>query len=146
MEEKIRFARLSVPMLTTKRVVEINALLKQLSKRAKNLSKNDLVRKLRKPIFWLIALDGKKTVGMATICFREPPVDKIGTIEGVIVDQIYQGRGIGKILNKMLIEEAKKRKSDHIELTSKPKRKSANALYKKLGFKKPKTNYLRLYL
>ena len=146
MEKKIRFARLSSKMLTVKRVAEINALLKQLSKRAKDLPKGDLIRKLRKPIFWLAALDGKTIAGMATICFRESPIDKIGTIEGVVVDQTYQGRGIGETLNKMLIEEAKKRKLDYIELTSRPKRKAANALYKKLGFKKPKTNYLRLYL
>ena len=145
MEKKIRFVRLSNKMLTIQRIAEINGLLKQLSKRAKDLSKGDLTRKLRKPIFWLLALDGKTIAGMATICFREPPIDKIGTIEGVIVAQAYQGRGIGETLNKMLIEEAKKRKMSHIELTSRPERKAANALYKKLGFKKPKTNYLRLY-
>ena len=146
MEKKIRFVRLSKKMLTAQRVVGINALLKQLSKRAKDLSKNDLIRKLRKPIFWLVALDGKTIAGMAAICFREPPIDKIGTIEGVVAAQAYQGRGIGEKLNRLLIKEAKKRKLDYIELTSKPKRKAANALYKKLGFKKPKTNYLRLYL
>ncbi len=125
---------------------QINLLLIQLSERAKALLKSDLVRKLREPIVWLVALDGKTIVGMGTICFRESPIDKVGTIEGVVVDIMYQGQGIGRKLNMMLIEEAKKRGIDFIELTSRPERKAANALYKELGFKKPKTNYLRLYL
>jgi len=142
----MKFKRLKSLDIDETVLFQINLLLIQLSGRAKALSKSDLIRKLRKPIVWFVALDGKTIVGMATICFREPPIGKVGTIEGVVVSLLYQGQGIGRKLNTILIEEAKKRGVDFIELTSKPERKAANALYKKLGFKKPKTNYLRLYL
>lgn len=128
-------------------IERINELLGQLSEKARKLAKEDLKRIFSQPGFYLVVIfNGKKLVGMASIHFRETLMHKVGIIEDVVVDESYRGCKLGEKLNKILIEEAKKRGVEYIELTSKPQRKIANILYKKLGFKKPKTNYLRLYL
>ncbi len=72
-----------------------------------------------------------KIVGMAIIYFRRTPLMKAATIECVILDKSLQSRGFGGKLNKLLIEEAKKRGARFVELTSRSKRKNALAMYKK---------------
>lgn len=130
-----------------KMTARINELSRQLSERARKLSKEDLKRIFAQPGFYLaVIFIGEKLVGMATIYFRETLMRKVGVIEDVVVDESCRGHKLGEKLNKMLIEEAKKRGAEYVELTSRPRRKTANVLYKKLGFKKPETNYLRLYL
>ncbi len=137
-----------------KTIFIINELLPQLSKKAENITKERLKRILsQQGIFVATAFIGDLFFGMASIHFRETFMRTVGVIEDVVVDEFYNGMGFGQKLNKMLIEKAKKRGVEYIELTSKPKRKAAIALYKKLGFKliakatgKDGTNLYRLYL
>ena len=134
-------------------LVRMNALLRQLSEKAQKISKEDLKKILMQEMLLAHAFKGNLFIGMASIHFRQTLIRKVGIIEDVVTDKNYRGKGIGRKLTEMLIEEAKKRRAEYIELTSNPKRKAAIALYKKLGFKliakavgKNGTNLYRLYL
>jgi ribosomal protein S18 acetylase RimI-like enzyme len=137
------FKRLDVPNIDKWLLHDINGLLAQLSEKAKRRSRGDLKRIVEgTDMIMVVAMVGKLTIGMASIYFRETLTKKVGVIEDVVVDRKYRGKGIGQKLTEMLIEEAKRRNTNrveypryYLELTSKPKRKAANALYKKFGFK-----------
>ncbi len=124
---------------------DITSLLKQLNPRLKKFTRADFNRSAAENTVYA-AICGRRIVGMATIHFYRTFSYKSGVINDVVVDEKYRGQGIGKRLTKALVKEAKKEKADHIDLTSKPERVVANAMYEKLGFKKRKTNYYRLVL
>ena len=88
--------------------------------------------------------DGELLVGMASIHFRRTLMYKKGTIEDVVVDEAYRGKGIGRNLTAMLVEAAKKKGVHHVEFTSRSERKAAIAMYESFGFKKRETNCYRL--
>ena len=125
----------------------INSLLKQLSEKAKNRSKEELERVINQPNvgFAQVFFSGF-IVGIASIHFKETLIRKTGVIEDVIVDNNFRGQGFGKKLMKILIKDAKKRGAECVELTSNSKRKEANAMYESMGFKKRETNCYRLEL
>lgn len=60
---------------------------------------------------------------------NEYELSKMGVLEG------YQGSGVGKLLAKAVIEEAKQRGCKRLFLESNRKLKPAMRLYEKLGFK-----------
>lgn len=92
----------------------------------------------------LVARDGKKIIGMGAIIFACVPSGCSASIEDVVVDEAYRGRGIGRKMMERLIAHARRKRADFIELTSRPSRVAANKLYKTLGFKRRKTNVYRL--
>lgn len=85
-------------------------------------------------------------VGTATILFVSKLRYDFALICDVVVDEKYRSQGIGKLLCSRLIEEGKRRGVKQIDLTSRPERVPANALYKKLGFEERETNTYRLVL
>lgn len=129
--------------LENRYVDDINNLLKQLSNSARNLSLEDF-RRVFKSGELLVIFDEDRIIGMACVHFRETCIRKIATIEDVVVDKEYRKKGFGEKLVKSLVKRAQERGANRVELTSKPKRVGANALYKKMGFKKINTNYYRL--
>lgn len=124
-------------------VDDINNLLKQLSDSVRELSREDF-RRIFKRGKLLAVFEEDRIVGMAGVHFRETCFRKIATIEDVVVDKEYRGKGLGKKLVEGLIKTAREQGASRVELTSKPKRKESKALYEKLGFKKVKTSYYRL--
>lgn len=94
---------------------------------------------------WIVR-DGAKIVGMATLCVFSMLSKTIGFVEDVVVDEAYRGRGLGTLLMQKLIQRARARRCAHVELTSRPSREAANALYLKLGFEQRDTNVYRLKL
>lgn len=88
----------------------------------------------------------KDIVGMAILRWHDLPIGRVGTVEDVVVKDEYRGKGYGTELMRAIIEFAKKQKIVYIDLTSKPERVAANALYQKLGWKKRATNVYRLEL
>ncbi len=56
-------------------------------------------------------------------------------MEDVFVDKKLRGQGIGTILVKKIIAEAKKNKCYKLIATSRHKRPRVHAFYEKLGFK-----------
>ena len=61
-------------------------------------------------------------------------------LEDVVVDEAFRRKGIGEQLMRFALQEAARKGVNKVELTSHPKRKAANRLYQKLGFKQRKTN------
>lgn len=139
--------------ISSGRIAEINRLLYQLSGKSRRLTRNKINKILSQKNFYLltvkdISISEKDApiIGMACIYFQDTLTGYKGYIDDVVVDDNYRGRGLGERLVRRLIDLAKKNIAAHIDLTSNPKRKAANALYKKLGFKKRKTNVYRLML
>jgi len=64
-------------------------------------------------------------------------------IEDVVVDGRVRGQGVGAALTKRALELAVSRGARTVELTSRPHRVAANALYRKLGFEPRDTNVYR---
>ena len=123
----------------------INKLLPQLSALAKPLSETELIDIIDSNQL-LLATEEKEIYGMLSLVTCTLPTGKKALIEDLVVDNSVRGRGFGKMLLNKAIELAKNKELRHIDLTSNPLRKEANALYQKLGFKKRETNVYRIHL
>ena len=60
-----------------------------------------------------------------------------------MVSEAARGKGVGKQLSLSAIELAASLGAKTIDLTSRPSREAANALYKKVGFVERQTNIYR---
>jgi ribosomal protein S18 acetylase RimI-like enzyme len=94
----------------------------------------------------IVARDTKNhhIIGMATVAIYRIPYLKKAYLDDFIIDEKYQGQGIGSQLIKRVSELAKAKGASYLEFTSNPKRKAANKFYEKAGFKKRDTNVYRL--
>ncbi len=128
--------------VTAEALSDINRLMGQLRGKGATLGTRAELREIveNKDSVMVVAEDGKKVVGVATLYVFQKMGKRTGHIEDVVVDGEYRGQGIGKKLVLALIAAGKKNKLAVIHLTSRPEREAANALYKKLGFKLKKTN------
>lgn len=68
------------------------------------------------------------------------------TIENVIVDEAYRGRGIGKALFKYIEEVAYERECRYIYLVSGNQREVAHKMYQRLGYQCHNVKGFRKYL
>lgn len=135
--------------VTEKDVVDINGLLSQLSKNALPLNFDQLVEITEQKNFTVAIVRISATqqiIGMGSGILVQTLMGSKVLIEDVIVDKEHRGQKLGERIIEKLIEYAQQNKAKYIELTSKPARKAANELYKKLGFRKRKTNVYRLEL
>src|SRR6187401_3126275 len=78
--------------------------------------------------------NGNRIVGMLTLAVFQIPTGARAWIEDVVVDKDSRGRGIGKQLTRSALELALNKDVRTVDLTSRPARKDANALYKGMGF------------
>lgn len=122
-------------------------LLAQLSANRKDISRATLAKVASDPHVevWVIR-DPQRIVGTASLIVTPLFSGAMGEVHDVVVDASYRGCGLGTLLVEKLIERARARKCRHIDLTSRPSREAANALYRKLGFEKRDTNMYRLSL
>jgi ribosomal protein S18 acetylase RimI-like enzyme len=125
-------------------------LVPQLSSSAAEISAADLADIISTPATTLIVARSstadRTIVGILTLVLFRIPTGIRAWIEDVVVDQSAQGRGIGEALSRAAIDLARDRGARTIELTSRPSRQAANALYRKLGFQPRDTNVYRLTL
>lgn len=144
-----------MPIMTSERLTvatqeildQINVLLRQLSKRVpactlellKNIVASDTLE------LWVVK-DEETLLGMGELAIVLKPEGIIAQIEDVVVDEEQRGKGIGKMISEKLIERARARNARVIQLSSRPARIAANALYAKLGFKSHETNSYYLHL
>lgn len=70
----------------------------------------------------------------------------VGHVDEVVVDAAARGEGVGRLLMEKLHQEAARLGVAHLDLTSRPAREAANALYQSLGYEKRNTNVYRLRL
>ena len=126
---------------------ELNALLQQLSERAPQCTPELLKNIVESSVLelWVVKDEGE-IVGMGELVLVLKPEGMIAQIEDIVVDEAHRGKGFGKMISEKLIERARARGARIIQLSSRPSRTAANALYQKLGFKQHETNsyYLEL--
>lgn len=91
-------------------------------------------------------LSAPRICGMATLVPIMTLKRYVARVEDVVVDIEYRGQGIGTKMMKRLIEDAKHNGFEGLELTSRPEREAANALYRKLGFVQRETNVYQMVL
>jgi ribosomal protein S18 acetylase RimI-like enzyme len=138
--EKVQFA-------TSELVDALNRLLPQLSSTPPTLTIGDVERILHSDASSLfVAKVGARIVGTLTLITFRIPTGRRAWIEDVIVDDSVRGEGIGERLMTAAIDEARARGARTIDLTSRPSREAANALYQKMGFEPRETNVYRLAL
>lgn len=133
--------------LTEQNIDDLNVLLQQLSPGTKAVDMGTLNKILASDSLELwIAKESERIVGTATISFFEGLRGIVAHIDEVVVLEGSRGKGVGRKLMEKLIERARERQAREVELTSKPSRVVANAMYPKLGFKIRETNVYNLKL
>ena len=127
---------------------EINSLLSQLAPDSPKVTLEALRQTADKSHLLLVSdSDTGKIVGLAVLTVAHKLVTPdFGSIEDVVVDSAYRGKGIGKEIVSQLISKARQLKLHYIELTSNPSRVTANRLYQSLDFVLRPTNCYRLQL
>lgn len=96
-------------------------------------------------VLFVARLDGR-ILGSLTIAFYRIPTGLKAWIEDVVVDDAARGRGVGALLNRAAIDEARSRGAKDVSLTSRPSRTEANRLYQRIGFERRDTNVYRYHL
>jgi ribosomal protein S18 acetylase RimI-like enzyme len=123
---------------------QMNHLLPQLSNSAALLTLDQLRDLLDSSAITLfVATHEGQTVGMLTLAMFPLPTGVRAWIEDVVVDADARGLGAGVQLTTTAIEHAKRHGAVTVDLTSRPAREAANALYRKVGFKQRETNVYR---
>jgi ribosomal protein S18 acetylase RimI-like enzyme len=133
--------------VTDQLVADLNRLIVQLSSSAAALERQDVGAIVGSPSTTLfVAREDGATVGTLTLVVFAIPSGMRAWIEDVVVDERTRGRGVGAALTLAAVGEAKRRGARSIDLTSRPSREAANALYQRLGFERRTTNVYRLSL
>ena len=138
-----------VRTISARDVERIRSLVKQLSPKAE-LPDAARIRKMLKGHdveLWVVK-DDERIVGMGTLATAPLLRWSYATIEDVVVDEAYRGKGLGKAIMRKLLERAHAKGARHVDLTSRPDRVEANKLYQKLGseLRNKKTNFHRFHL
>lgn len=122
-------------------------LIPQLTQNSPSPTLEDLIAMTESPhsiVFLAYASgSGKQVIGSATLALFQTPTGWHGWIEDVIVDQEARRQGIGQALTRACIKKAEELGLEEVNLTSRPTRIAANALYQAMGFKKRQTNVYR---
>ena len=87
-------------------------------------------------------LDGR-IVGMASLVVYPLVTGIRGHVDDVVVDESARGHGCARALLQRLIEEAERNGVRSLELTSRPSRAAAIALYESVGFVRRETGVFR---
>jgi ribosomal protein S18 acetylase RimI-like enzyme len=122
----------------------VNRLLPQLSSTAPPLTMANLEELVsNSALTFFVALDDGVVVGTLTLVIFPIPTGLRAWIEDVVVDEAARGLGVGAALTNAATHEAQLRGVRSVDLTSRPSREAANALYQKLGFALRETNVYR---
>lgn len=124
----------------------LNRLMHQLSRHFTEMTTADLERTIAHDQTHLfVGLDETGAV-MATccLCLASSLTGDKAWLEDLVVDETARGRGYARQMIKYAISSAKILGAASLNLTSRPERKAANALYKKVGFEPRETNVYRM--
>jgi len=128
-------------------VNDLNVLLPQLSSSAAALTETSLDAMLASPgTTMFLAYNDQRLIGTLTLVVFAIPTGLRAWIEDVVVDQSARGLGAGVALTQAAIDLARSLGVRSIDLTSRPSREAANALYLKMGFELRETNVYRYSL
>jgi len=119
-------------------------LIPQLSSSSPPPSREVLTQLVDNPstVLFMARVDGV-LLGSLTLAFYRIPTGLKAWIEDVVVDTDARGRGVGALLNRAALDEARRRGAKDVSLTSRPSREAANRLYLRLGFVARETNMYR---
>jgi ribosomal protein S18 acetylase RimI-like enzyme len=132
---------------TDELLTSLNQLVPQLSSSASPLTSDDVEALIANPaVSVFIAKNDGAIVGTLTLVVFPIPSGLRAWIEDVVVDEGARGLGAGVALTEAAIAESKRRGAKSIDLTSRPSREAANAMYVKLGFIQRETNVYRFDL
>jgi ribosomal protein S18 acetylase RimI-like enzyme len=132
---------------TAELVDALNRLVPQLSSTAPVLARSDVAAMIESPATHLfVATSDDEIVGTLTLAIFRIPSGVRAWIEDVVVDSSLRGRGVGEALTVAALDEARRCGARTVDLTSRPSRVAANALYQKLCFEQRDTNVYRLNL
>jgi len=132
---------------TDELLTSLNQLVPQLSSSASPLTSNDVEALIANPAVSVFVAKNEGTiVGTLTLVVFPIPSGLRAWIEDVVVDEGARGLGAGVALTEAAVAESMRRGAKSIDLTSRPSREAANAMYVKLGFEQRETNVYRLGL
>lgn len=137
---------------TDRQVSDINELLKQLTSNPKLLEISALKNILDQSGVFIVVITNAegRFIAMATLAVREFLLKTSAMVEDVVVDSKYRGIKLGKKMMEYMIKMAREKGCSFVSLTSHPRRKESNHMYKGLGFeligKIRESNYYRLIL
>lgn len=140
--------RTVAPAEATEVAPALIALLGELSDRASSLDREVVAARLRDDRCWVVvaSLEGQ-LLGTATLTTFITLTDGlVGHVEDVVVSAAARGQGVGRLLMDSLHEHAQRLELSYVELTTRPAREAANALYQSLGYERRATNVYRLRL
>ncbi|MEJ2613152.1 MAG: GNAT family N-acetyltransferase [Candidatus Thiodiazotropha sp.] len=122
----------------------LNELITQLSSTAALLSEEKLSEIIKSPCVYLLVAEEKGAIfGSLTLVVFTIPTGRRAWIEDVVVSESARGKGVGFALSEYAVNLASKLGAKTVDLTSRPSRVAANALYKKVGFVERNTNVYR---
>jgi ribosomal protein S18 acetylase RimI-like enzyme len=87
--------------------------------------------------YFIVVEDSHKIIGtlqLTIMTYLTYQGGKRGQIEGVRIDEVYRGRGIGKLMIEWAINKAREDGCHLVQLTMDKKRLETIEFYKKLGF------------
>jgi ribosomal protein S18 acetylase RimI-like enzyme len=120
-------------------------LVPQLSSSAQAPTRSDLEAIVESPATTLLLAENDEgaVIGSLTLALFRTPTGTRAWIEDVIVDESARGQGAGEALVAEAIQLAAEAGARTVDLTSRPARDAANALYEKIGFRMRETNVYR---
>jgi ribosomal protein S18 acetylase RimI-like enzyme len=125
----------------------LNHLLPQLSSTAPTLTMDDLETLIgAQSVSLLVARNEGTIIGSLTLVMFPIPTGTRAWIEDVVVDKDARSLGVGAALTNGAIDIAISHGARTVDLTSRPSREAANALYRKLGFEPRETNVYRFVI
>lgn len=128
-------------------LTQVNHLLPQLSSSAPPLTLEGLRDAVESSAITLfVARHDERIVGMLTLAVFPIPTGIRAWIEDVVVDADARGLGVGSLLTTSALAHAKQCGAMTVDLTSRPSRETANALYRRVGFVQRETNVYRFFI
>ena len=120
-------------------------LVPQLSTSAQPPTRSELEEIVSSPAAtMLLARDDEGLIiGALTLVIFRTPTGSRAWIEDVVVDEAARGQGAGEALVAEATRLASESGARTVDLTSRPSREAANALYEKVGFRARESNVYR---
>lgn len=136
---------LSKDLCTLSIVDNFNGLLSQLSAHPTPLNLQQLTARSKEynpntTIYLVFDTLNDQLIGTATLSICHLLTGSKAWIEDVVIDNAYRSKGFARILINHLLFEARRAKTNSVNLTSRPTRLAANRLYQTMGFQKRETN------
>ena len=132
--------------LSPQDITDLNHVMLQLDPTASVLTFADLLEISKTAVMVFYRNEENRLIGTGLLVYQQQYMGRRGHIEDIVLDEPYRGRGLGKQMLLLLLEQGRTLGLQHIDLTSRPERTVANALYQSLGFVRRDTNVYRLVL